>query len=158
MNNSTYDMYMVFDIISLINSSNFYKEYSKNNNSKKSYYLSKFIFDTMNYMNSVTEEKYKILDFIIVAICENNNPKENIIEFYNSLEKRGYGIDNYKDIDLYIPDKFIQNKLNKIKYTMLLPTRQIYDIFMDVYPNSLFVSKKYKINSFNFELWNNIEI
>jgi len=47
---------------------------------------------------------------------------------------------------------------SKLLFQLYLPIYDIYNIFLDVYNNSVFVSKKYSIDKDNNEFWNSKNI
>ena len=91
-------------------------------------------------------------DFIVVAISKRNE-QTNPIEFYNGLVNNKYEMNNYHDIICNIP-----NSNMKCGYILTLPVHNIYDIFLDVFPDVIFESKKYEMDNQNYESWNKTPI
>lgn len=102
----------------------------------------------MNYLNRISEKKYYTSDFIVCAIG-NSSLKESA-EFANGLKNINYEMENYINVKSYVET----NGLQYITYSLMLPIHNIYDLFMDVYNNCIFESKKYVIDDENYESWN----
>lgn len=137
-NDTTRDMFMIlnFQYLDIKNKPN----------------ISKIITNTMNYFNLNSIDKYKTTDFIVIAIGENNNNGKYIVsekEFNNALINIGYEMENYYDIRI-IPE---DNANIEISFKLLLPIHEIYDIFMDIYNNTIFESKHYVMDNNNYESW-----
>ena len=152
----TRDMYMSFNIC--------FSNITKQDKINK-YDMGKNILNIMNYFNTNGNEYCKTNDFIIIAIGENINKEAmtldigndigvNNVEFYNALISKGYNMQNYYDFRLIMNEKF---KISK-NFNLMLPIHEVYDIFMDVYNNSLFETKKYVMDDNNFESWNDVSI
>jgi hypothetical protein len=112
---------------------------------------SEIIINIINFLNSLTSDEYKNEDFIVLAISKdsvNHNTHPN--EFYNGLQNINYDLCNVKHINL--------NKENTIGFTLLLPIKQIYELFLDVYNDIIFESTSYKIDFDNNEYWYNNSI
>jgi hypothetical protein len=109
--------------------------------------IGSIIINFMNYYNTYAEEKYKTNDFIIVAISQiedNTNPKE----FYSGLISNEYEMNNYHDVMVTVPRTNFRSG-----YVLTLPIHQVYDIFLDVFPNVIFETKDYEMDNNNFESW-----
>ena len=153
----TQDMYMSFNMC--------FTNLQENAKNTNTYDLGKYIVNAMNYFNNNGNEYCKTNDFIIIAIGENTNKDAmtlqigdnsgvNNVEFYNALIAKGYNMNNYYDFRLLINEKF---KIYK-NFNLMLPIHEVYDIFMDVYNNSLFETKKYAMDDDNYESWNGVSI
>jgi hypothetical protein len=107
----------------------------------------------MNLLNHSSDSKYYTSDFIICAICTSppNIPIPN--EFQNGLNHIGYEMENYINVNA----KTVTGD-NTIAYSLMLPVKDIHDLFMDVYNNCLFESKKYVIDDNNNETWDGNKI
>ena len=113
--------------------------------------LSQVIVNVMNILNHYSHDIYKNEDFIVLAISKDtNNINSNPNEFYNGLQNINYDLCNVKHINL--------TKENKIGFTLLLPIKQIYELFLDVYNDIIFESTSYKIDFDNNEYWYNNSI
>lgn len=111
--------------------------------------LSQVIVNVMNILNHYSHDIYKNKNFIVLAISKdthNINPNE----FYNGLENINYDLCNVKHINL--------TKENNLGFTLLLPIKQIYELFLDVYNDIIFESTSYKIDFNNNEYWYNNSI
>ena len=114
--------------------------------------ISHIIVNIMNILNYLSPDEYKNEDFIVLAIskdkdiCNNNNTNE----FYNALHNIKYDLCNLKQINL--------NKNHTVGFTLLLPLKQIYELFLDVYNDIIFESTSYKIDFDNNECWYNNSI
>ena len=117
------------------------------NNDINNLNVSQLILNTINILNSLTRYEYKNKDFVIVAISKSNNTKPN--EFFDGLKNINYELFNIKNIIF---------KNYNYGFILLLPMKQVYDLFLDVYNNTIFVSSLYKINKNNTETWGNILI
>ena len=109
--------------------------------------VSHIILNTINILNSLVKDEFKNSDFVIVAISKSNNTTPN--EFFNGLKHINYELFNIKNIIL---------KNYNCGFILLLPSKEVYDLFLDVYNNTVFVSSLYKINKNNNETWGNISI
>jgi len=110
--------------------------------------LSQVILNVMNTLNYLSKDELKNQDFIVLAISKDKDlEKNNPYEFYNGLRNINYDILNTKHIQL--------DKEHKIGFTLLLPIKQIYDLFLDVYNDTIFESTSYKIDFDNNEYWYN---
>ena len=74
----------------------------------------------------------------------------NIKEFENGLNNNNYEILNCRNVVINLN---IKTKINCV-FRLYLPIHEIYDIFMDVYNNTIFESKQYVIDDNNYESWN----
>jgi len=148
---STRDMYMIVRLVKNNTSDTESETESKNESLDEQQHknISNTILNTMNYINNSNNTEYKTCDFIVIAIGNNNN--NNFMEFYNSFKFNNYDINNFKNIIYYVNN-------NKNNFILMLPINKIYEIFMDVFTNIRFESKKYKINNENYELWDNIPL
>jgi hypothetical protein len=105
----------------------------------------------MNLLNHSIDSKYYTSDFIVCAICTSTTTIPN--EFSNGLKNIGYKMENYINVNA----KTV-NGNNTIAYSLMLPVKGVRDLFMDVYNNCLFESKKYLIDENNNEIWNGNKI
>lgn len=105
----------------------------------------------MNLLNHTIDTKYYTSDFIVCAICESSITVPN--EFINGLNHIGYEMENLINVNAKTA-----NGNTSIAYSLMLPVHGIYDLFMDVYNNCLFESKKYVIDDNNNESWDNNKI
>ena len=136
------------------------------------------IINCMNYLNNICNEEYKTTDFIVIAITSDTRPdifnasdtppnasdtppkspntpntviyNANIKEFENGLNNNNYEILNCRNVVINLN---IKTKINCV-FRLYLPIHEIYDIFMDVYNNTIFESKQYVIDDNNYESWN----
>ena len=134
---TTQDMFMIIRM-KYSNSNSFGKE--------DNFSMGNSIIRCMNQLNIISDEKYKTKDIIVVAIG-NTNDNTNPIEFYNGLINNNYELYNYRDVIIKVAENV------NIGYILLLPINKVYDIFMDVYNNTLFESKKYEMDNENYESW-----
>lgn len=113
----------------------------------------------MNYINFYIRREFKTSDFIVIAIGS-QSPNDNPKEFYNGLININYEMDNLMNIRFIAKDKEINagSVGNAYQYQLMLPIHNIYDLFMDVYNNNIFESKKYEIDDDNFESWDKASI
>lgn len=141
----TQDMFMIIRIKyynSVVNKNN-----NKNNHNK--FNMANTIIRSMNYLNNISNEEYNTKDFVVVAIGNTNN-NTNPVEFYNGLINNNYELFNYRDVII----KVDENQNINLGFILMLPIHKVYDIFMDVYNNTLFESKKYEMDDNNYESWN----
>ena len=133
---TTTDMYLIVRFI---------YNYNETNPDK----MSQIIINIMNTINLLVINEFRNEDFVVLAISKDNNLTTNINnnEFCNGLKNINYELFNIKRISLDIE--------KKTGFTLLLPVRDIYDLFLDVYNNIIFESTSYKINSDNNECWYN---
>jgi hypothetical protein len=129
---STNDMYMII-------------KFNYNHNNSTPILFSEIIVNILNILNSLSIDKYKSDDFIVLVISKNINPSININEFTSGLKYINYDFANFKNI--------ILSKDNKIGFILLLPIKQVYDLFLDVHNDILFESTSYKIDYDNNEYW-----
>ena len=148
---TTQDMFMIIKM-KYYNSS-----FGKENNQNK-FVIANSIIRCMNYLNNISNEEYKTKDFIVVAIGNtnvnvnnnvNNNVNVNSNEFYNGLINNNYELFNFRDVIIKVDG----NKNINVGFILMLPIHKVYDIFMDVYNNTLFESKKYEMDNENYESW-----
>lgn len=132
---NTKDMFMIIRM-----------KYSNSFGKEDNFSMGNSIIRCMNQLNIISDEKYKTKDFIVVAIG-NTNDNTNPIEFYNGLINNNYELYNYRDVIIKVAENV------NIGYILLLPINKVYDIFMDVYNNTLFESKKYEMDDNNYESW-----
>ena len=141
---TTNDMYMIikfnYDITDNINIINYIDE----NNKPQIHYknFSRSIINVMNLLNKYSKKEYINTDFVVLAISKENYINPN--EFYNGLININYELFNMKNISIDIH--------KKMGFMLLLPIKEIYDLFMDVYNNIIFESTSYKINYDNNEI------
>lgn len=132
---NTKDMFMIIRM-----------KYSNSFGKEDNFSMGNSIIRCMNQLNIISDEKYKTKDFIVVSIG-NTNDNTNPIEFYNGLINNNYELYNYRDVIIKVAENI------NIGYILLLPINKVYDIFMDVYNNTLFESKKYEMDDNNYESW-----
>ena len=134
-NISTSDMYMVI-------------RFNYNYNAKNTAInLANIIVNVMNTLNYLSKDEFKNEDFVVLAISKDIPTQLNPNEFYSGLKNINYELCNIKHFTL--------DKENKIGFTLLLPIKQIYDLFLDVYNDIIFESTSYKIDYDNNEYWYN---
>ena len=117
------------------------------NNEKITNYDSKIkdiIINNINLLNYLSNDAYKNKDFIVLAISKSQK-NFNPIEFFNGLFNIKYEHFNIKNI--------IIKNTRLIGFTLLLPTKKVYDMYMDVFNDVIFESTAYKINNENTEYW-----
>ena len=113
--------------------------------------ISQMIINVINFLNYLTHDTYKNEDFIVLAISKDSiNCNINPNEFYNGLHNIKYDLCNVKQINL--------RQDRTIGFTLLLPIKQIYELFLDVYNDIIFESTSYKIDFDNNEYWYNNSI
>ena len=135
INSNTNDNYMLMKF-------NFNYEKFKNNDIA----IKDIIINNINLLNYLSNDAYKNKDFIVLGIS-NSKQNFNANEFFNGLFNIKYDSFNIKNI--------ILNKNGLIGYTLLLPTKKVYDMYMDVFNDVIFESIGYKIDSNNDEYWYN---
>jgi hypothetical protein len=145
---TTQDMFMIIKM-------KYYNSSVGKENNQIKFNMANSIIRCMNYLNNISNEEYKTKDFIVVAIGNtnvnvNNNVNVNSNEFYNGLINNNYELFNYRDVII----KVDVNKNTNVGFILMLPIHKVYDIFMDVYNNTLFESKKYEMDNENYESWN----
>jgi len=145
---TTQDMFMIIKM-------KYYNSSVGKENNQINFNIANSIIRCMNYLNNISNEEYKTKDFIVVAIGNtnvniNNNVNVNSNEFYNGLINNNYELFNYRDVII----KVDVNKNTNVGFILMLPIHKVYDIFMDVYNNTLFESKKYEMDNENYESWN----
>ena len=116
-----------------------YEKFENNN-------IKECIINNINFLNYLSNDSYKNKDFIVLGIS-NYKLNFNLNEFFNGLFNIKYESFNIKNI--------ILNKNGLIGYTLLLPTKKVYDMYMDVFNDVIFESTGYKIDSDNNESWYN---
>ena len=134
---STRDMFMIINM----------KYYCTPDKQNIKVNIANSIVQCMNKLNASSPNKFKTTNFIIIAISKNNN--NDSYEFNNGLNNINYEIINSRNI--IIKSTFVNAHEN---YILLLPIHEVYDIFMDVYNNTIFESSKYVIDDNNYESWN----
>jgi hypothetical protein len=97
---------------------------------------------------STYNTNYDVNDFIVIAISKENNMLSMNKEFYNSIKNLNYESTHLKCIKINLPNGNYCN----IKFT--IPTLEMYNLFMDVYNDTIFESKFYEINKNNCDFWN----
>jgi hypothetical protein len=136
---STSDMYMIIKF-----------NYNHNNNTTN-INLSQIIVNVINFLNHLSPNNYKNEDFVVLAISKDSiHNTINPNEFYNGLHNIKYDLCNVKQINL--------SQDRTIGFTLLLPTKQVYELFLDVYNDIIFESTSYKIDFDNNEYWYNNSI
>lgn len=156
----TRDMFMIFNLV--------YPDTKKDSE----FNIVSDISSIMNFYNTMHNRNndWKTEDFIVIAIGSNSNnildspykdsqdklDKENLDndEFYNALIKNGYNLANYYDIRY---PSINDSRIFK-NFTLVLPIHELYDIFMDVNNNTIFESRLYVLDNYNYESWNDISI
>jgi len=133
INSHTNDNYMLMKF-------NYDYEKFKDNDIK----LKDIIINNINFLNYLSNDAYKNKDFLVLAIS-NSQQNFNTSEFFNGLFNIKYEDFNIKNILL--------NNSGLIGFTLLLPTKKVYDMFMDVFNDVIFESTAYKINTENTEYW-----
>ena len=110
------------------------------------------------YIKTNNNNEYKYDDFLIISIgnmkynITNNIPNNYSNEIFNSIIDINYELFNMKDI-------IFNYKNNKyIKYTLILPIHNIYNMLMDICNNIIFESKLYSIDNNNNEKWNGLQL
>jgi hypothetical protein len=107
------------------------------------------IISCINQINQLSNEKYKNEDFIVIAI---GNLYNNPFELYNGFININYELFNVKEITNNIDN----NKY--IKYLLTLPVKDVHNMILDIFNDTIFESKLYTINSNNNETWNGIPL
>ena len=102
------------------------------------------IINNINFLNYLSNDAYKNKDFVVLAIS-NSQKHFNSSEFFNGLFNIKYENFNIKNV--------IVNNTGMFGFTLLLPTKKVYDMYMDVFNDVIFESTAYKINSENTEYW-----
>ena len=102
------------------------------------------VINNINFLNYLSNDAYKNKDFVVLAIS-NSQKNFNASEFFNGLFNIKYENFNIKNV--------IVNKSGLIGFTLLLPTKKVYDMYMDVFNDVIFESTAYKINNENTEYW-----
>jgi hypothetical protein len=110
-------------------------------------YLENILLKIINTFNQLPTNHFKITDFVLVATGSKPNIQNN--EFFRGLININYELFNIKAIEMTTRD----NK--EIRFVMPLVINDINKLFMDVYNDILFESKKYKIDVNNYETWDN---
>jgi hypothetical protein len=139
-----------------------YKKNDKNNNNdtdfmtKDMYMIMGFNFNNqhtsfanilvgfINHLNQISDDKYKNDDFLIVAI----GSVSNTYGFINGIKNTNYELFNLIDVI------FNLNNDNFIKYTLTLPIQNINNMVLDIFNDTVFISKQYSIDKNNYERWN----
>jgi hypothetical protein len=116
-------------------------------NEGRNLHMSHVIVNVMNYLNYLTKDEFKNDDFVVLAISKDTQSELNSNQFYNGLKNINYELCNVKHLTL--------DKEKKIGFILLLPLKQIYDLFLDVYNDIIFESTSYKIDYDNNECWYN---
>jgi len=137
INTNTNDNYMLMK---------FYFNYEKFKNNDNNINIKDIIINNINFLNYLSNDAYKNKDFIVLGIS-NSKVNTNHNEFFNGLFNIKYESFNIKNI--------ILNKKGVIGYTLLIPTKKVYDMYMDVFNDVIFESIGYKIDSNNDEYWYN---
>ena len=136
---SSSDMYMIIKF-----------NYNHNNNTTN-INLSQILVNVVNFLNQLSPDNYKNEDFVVLAISKDSiHNTINPNEFYNGLHNIKYDLCNVKQINL--------SQDRTIGFTLLLPIKQVYELFLDVYNDIIFESTSYKIDFDNNEYWYNNSI
>jgi len=120
--------------------------------------FSNVVMDIMNYLDKNISPMFKSRDFIIIAIC-NENKNSTEIEFINSLQNIKY--DKKHLITVNVKNPIIVDNPNipsTFNVMLMLPLQNVYNVFMDTYPDAIFESSKYVIDNDNREFWDGIAI
>jgi len=133
INSYTNDNYMVMKF-------NYNYEKFKNYNIN----IKDIIINNINFLNYLSNDAYKNKDFVVLAIS-NSQKNFNTSELFNGLFNIKYENFNIKNV--------IINKSGLIGFTLLLPTKKVYDMYMDVFNDVIFESTAYQINDENSEYW-----
>ena len=112
------------------------------NNQHKSF--ANILVGFINHLNQISEDKYKNDDFLIVAI----GSVSNTYGFINGIKNTNYELFNLIDVI------FNLNNDNFIKYTLTLPIQNINNMVLDIFNDTVFISKQYSIDKNNYERWN----
>ena len=123
------------------------------NNENININISNIILDFLNYYKlSTYTTNYDVNDFIVIAISKENKMLSMNKEFYNSIKNLDYESTHLKCIKINLPNGNYCN----IKFT--IPTLEMYNLFMDVYNDTIFESKFYEINKDNCDFWNLVSL
>jgi hypothetical protein len=131
---TTKDMYMIMG-------------FNFNNQHKQ---LTHIIVNIINYLNTISNEKYKNEDFIVVAIGSVNNSIPG--EFINGINNINYELFNLINVIF----NFKNNDF--MKYTLTLPIININNMILDIFNDIIFESKLYSIDKNNNERWDGIPL
>jgi len=107
------------------------------------------IISCINSLNQLSNEKYKNEDFVVIAI---GNLYNNPYELYNGFINVNYELFNVKEITNNI------DNTKYIKYLLTLPVKDVHNMILDIFKDTIFESKLYSINSKNDETWNGIPL
>jgi hypothetical protein len=131
---STKDMYMIMG-------------FNYNNQHK---HFTHIIVNFINHLNSISEEKYKNEDFIVVAAGSvNDNIPGDFIKGINNIK---YELFNLVNVIFNLKND------NFIKYTLTLPIHNVNNMILDIFNETIFESKYYTIDKNNNERWNGIPL
>ena len=104
----------------------------------------------MNHLNLISEEKYKNEDFIVVAAGSvNNNIPSDFIKGINNIKYELFNLIN-------VIFDFKNNTF--MKYTLTLPIQNVNNMILDIFNETIFESKLYKIDKNNDERWDGIPL
>ncbi len=103
----------------------------------------------INHLNIISNEKYRNEDFLIVAIGSvNDNNDNNANGFANCIINIKYELFNLIDVVLNIKNNLY------VKYTLTLPIININNMILDMFSETIFISRHYSIDKNNYEKWN----
>ena len=86
-----------------------------------------------------------------INIINNNKISDDITKGFTDIN---YELFNTKDIIFSFKNK--KNNNFTLKYTLVLPVHNVYNMILNICNNSIFKSKLYSIDNDNIEKWNNI--
>ena len=131
---STKDMYMIMGF----------------NYDNQHQHFTHIIVNFINHLNSISEEKYKNEDFIVVAAgsVDNNIPGD----FIKGINNIKYELFNLVNVIFNLKND------NFIKYTLTLPIHNVNNMILDIFNETIFESKYYTIDKNNNERWNGIPL
>ena len=110
---------------------------------KQNINISNIIVKCMNYMNSVSTETFVTNDFIVISIGRSIHPVNTSIceELYNSFNSINIKLFNiYKDTETV-------NTLPYFNYIITQSMHKVYTMFMDVFNDIIFETKKYNFDN-----------
>ena len=112
--------------------------------------ISDVIVRSLNYLNNISEEKYKNDDFVIISVGSINNKTQH--EFFKGLININYELFNVNDVIFNLKNN------NYFKYSLTLPIYDINNMILDIFDNTVFESKLYSIDKNNNEKWNGVSL
>ena len=116
------------------------------NNQHKNF--ANIIVEYINHLNSISDTQFKNEDFLIVAIGSVNN--NTSCSFVHGIKNIKYESFNLIDIIFNLKNN------NYIKYSLTLPIHNINDMVLDIFNDTVFISKQYSIDKNNYEKWSGI--